>query len=456
MVDLNNHFILFVSEDKMAATIQLLEPYDADKINEKLIREWLSENKIVSGINNEAISQIASQCNESDFPVSIAKGKAPVDGIDGKITFLSEQNDEIDIDDKRSFRDIKRIPSIEVNEKIAYITDPIDGDFGYDIFGKKLPYRKARPVKMRAGKNVIYNETDKAFYSEIKGKLSVTGNRINVHNVYEVNEDLSMKTGNISFVGSIVIRGNVPTGYRVEAEGDIHVYGLVEASYLKAGGNITISEGVAGLKKAEIIAGGDINIGYINQATVEAGHNIIVNNSIMHSECVAKNHIYCHSGSIIGGTCSAGVTIEAKEVGNKMDTKTEISIGVNKAEFDLETQLEAAKRTLMSEITKLKKLGDGLERKARTGGGLTSRERILLLKQKNSLHVTKDKLAKIEQKIDSLNVNLGDEEKARLIVTRALYPNVELRFGKYQRTTDSIYKYTQVYIEDGEIEIKPL
>lgn len=216
---------------------------------------------------------------------------------------------------------------------------------------------------MRAGKNVVYNETDKAFYSEIKGKLSVTGNRINVHNVYEVNEDLSMKTGNISFVGSIIIRGNVPTGYRIEAEGDIHVYGLVEASYLKAGGNITISEGVAGLKKAEIIAGGDINIGYINQATVEAGQNIIVNNSIIHSECVAKKHIYCHSGSIIGGTCSAGVTIEAKEVGNKMDTKTEISIGVNKAEFDLETQLESAKRTLMSEITKLNKLGDGLEKR---------------------------------------------------------------------------------------------
>ena len=309
---------------------------------------------------------------------------------------------------------------------------------------------------MSAGKNVVYRTEDQSFYSEIKGKLSVTGNKIHVHNTYEINEDLSMKSGNINFVGSVVIRGNVPTGYRVEAEGDIHIYGLVEASYIKAGGNVTIIEGVSGLKKAEIYADGDIKIGYINQAKVEAGQNVIAQNSIMHSECVAKQHIYCHSGSIIGGSCSAGVTIEANEVGNKMHTKTEITIGVDKSQFDLESQFTAARKTLISEIEKLRKLGEGLENKAKVGGGLSSKERIFLLKQKNTLQMTKNKLAKIEEKIDSLKVNLGDEEKARLIVKKVLYPNVDLQFGKYRRTTDSTHKFTQVYIEDGEIQINSL
>lgn len=456
MLDLNDHFMLLVSDDQMAATVQMIEPYDANTINEQAIRDWLKANKITYGINKDAIKQIATQFDESIFPISIAKGKVPVDGIDGKITFVTEQSDSINIDDKRNFRDIKRIPSLEENEKIAVLIPPIDGKTGSNISGKKLPYRKAKSVRVQAGKNVVFKAEDQSFYSEINGKLSVAGNKIHVHNTYEINEDLSMKSGNIDFVGSVVIRGNVPTGYRVEAEGDIHIHGLVEASYIKAGGNVTITEGISGLKKGEIYAEGDINIGYINQAKLESGQSINVQNSIMHSECVAKEHIYCQSGSIIGGSCSAGVTIVANEVGNKMDTRTEISIGIDKGQYDLESQFNAARNTLISEISKLNKLGESLENKAEIGGGLSSKERIFLIKQKNTLQVTKNKLAMIEDKINALTVNIGDEEKARLIVKKTLHPNVDLRFGKYRRTTDSDHKFTQVYIEDGEITIKSL
>lgn len=456
MLDLNDHFMLLVSDDQMAATVQMIEPYDANTINEQAIRDWLKANKITYGINKDAIKQIATQFDESIFPISIAKGKVPVDGIDGKITFVTEQSDSINIDDKRNFRDIKRIPSLEENEKIAVLIPPIDGKTGSNIFGKKLPYRKAKSVRVQAGKNVVFKAEDQSFYSEINGKLSVAGNKIHVHNTYEINEDLSMKSGNIDFVGSVVIRGNVPTGYRVEAEGDIHIHGLVEASYIKAGGNVTITEGISGLKKGEIYAEGDINIGYINQAKLESGQSINVQNSIMHSECVAKEHIYCQSGSIIGGSCSAGVTIVANEVGNKMDTRTEISIGIDKGQYDIESQFNAARNTLISEISKLNKLGESLENKAEIGGGLSSKERIFLIKQKNTLQVTKNKLAMIEDKINALTVNIGDEEKARLIVKKTLHPNVDLRFGKYRRTTDSDHKFTQVYIEDGEITIKSL
>lgn len=456
MLDLNDHFMLLVSDDQMAATVQMIEPYDANTINEQAIRDWLKANKITYGINKDAIKQIATQFDESIFPISIAKGKVPVDGIDGKITFVTEQSDSINIDDKRNFRDIKRIPSLEENEKIAVLIPPIDGKTGSNIFGKKLPYRKAKSVRVQAGKNVVFKAEDQSFYSEINGKLSVAGNKIHVHNTYEINEDLSMKSGNIDFVGSVVIRGNVPTGYRVEAEGDIHIHGLVEASYIKAGGNVTITEGISGLKKGEIYAEGDINIGYINQAKLESGQSINVQNSIMHSECVAKEHIYCQSGSIIGGSCSAGVTIVANEVGNKMDTRTEISIGIDKGQYDIESQFNAARNTLISEISKLNKLGESLENKAEIGGGLSSKERIFLIKQKNTLQVTKNKLAMIEDKINALTVNIGDEEKARLIAKKTLHPNVDLRFGKYRRTTDSDHKFTQVYIEDGEITIKSL
>lgn len=456
MLDLNDHFIVLISEDQMAASIQLLENDHMGEMTEQDIRDWLKSMKVTFGLNEESIKKITSEFDSSLFPIKIAQGEEPEHGIDGTIDFVCDRDDYFNIDEKRDFRDIKRIPSLEENEKIAVITDPIQGKAGYNIFGKKLPFKKARPVKMKAGKNVIFNKEENTFYATVVGKLSVTGHQINVHDTYEINEDLSMKTGNINFVGSVIIRGNVPAGYRVEAEGDIHIYGLVEAGFIKAAGNVTITEGIAGLKKGTIYAGGDVKIGYINQAKVEAENNIIVQNSMMHSHCVAKEHIYCHSGSIIGGVCSAGISIQANEVGNKMDTKTEISIGVDQEQFQQESQFNSAKKTLLNEINKLKTLGDNLERKAKTSHGLSSKERILLLKQKNTMQVTKGKLTKIEEQIESLKVQIGDEDKARLIVKKAIYPNVDLRFGKYQKTTDTTYKYTQVYIEEGEIEIKSL
>src|SRR5699024_7083456 len=113
-------------------------------------------------------------------------------------------------------------------------------------------------------------------------------NAIEVHEVYQVDETLSMKTGNLDFVGSIVIRSDVPTGYIVRAGGDIKVFGIVEAAEVHAGGSLFISEGLAGLQKGTITAGGDIHIGYINQGKAEAGDSIYVENSILHSECIAK------------------------------------------------------------------------------------------------------------------------------------------------------------------------
>lgn len=456
MAAISEFLKVLISEDQMYATIRLLEPYEPNQFTEEKIREWLKTEKVVFGIDEKILKEIATTFNEKLFPARIASGFLAEHGIDGQIDFVCDREDSFTADEKQSFRDVMKIPAVAEGEKIAQITLPTDGKPGMNVSGKELKNKKGKPVRYIPGKNVKYIDDDLAFYSEHVGKLSVGGNKINVFDTYEISEDLSMKTGNIKFQGSVVIRGNVPTGYEVIADGDIQINGLVEASLIKAGGSVTITEGIAGLQKGKVIAAHNVNVGYINQAIIEAGQNIIVKNSIMHSECLANGHIYCESGNIIGGVCSAGITIEVKDVGNKMDTKTEIAIGVNQKAFLLEEKLLQARETLEEEVKKLKALGVGLERKAKLSNGLSSKERILLLKQKNTLQVTEKKLEKINQQITDLNVGLGDEEKARLLVKGTLYPNVSLSYGKYQHTTTKNYKFTQVFIEDGEIKIEPL
>ncbi|SDB88919.1 hypothetical protein SAMN05421734_102193 [Pelagirhabdus alkalitolerans] len=456
MEAIKDYFELLVSEDYMSASVQMRQEYDPADLTKDEFISWLKSEKITYGLNQQSIDLIVNTCSEDIFPINVAQGTEPIHGIDGKIDYVCDQDNYFDEDEKRDFRDVKKIPSLEEGEKIAILTDPVKGKSGHTIFGKKLPAKKGKPIKLRPGKNVRYDEESKTFFATEVGQLSVGSSKINVFNTYEVSQDLSMETGNVSFVGSVIVRGNVPAGYRVEADGDVHIYGLVEAGHIEAGGNVVITEGIAGLKKGSIKANGDVTIGYINQAHVHAEHNINVQNSIMHSQCVAKQHIYCQSGSIVGGSCSAGKTIEAKDIGNKMDTKTEVAIGVDQEQFQLETKLNAAKDTLISEIEKLKTLGQNLEEKAKKTGGLSSKERIFLIKQKNTLQQTEGKLDQINERIESLHVQIGDEDRAKLIVKGTLHENVDLCFGKYQQTTTKPYKFSQVFIEEGEISISPL
>ena len=73
--------------------------------------------------------------------------------------------------------------------------------------------------------------------------------KINVFPVYEVNGDVDYNTGNIDFVGTIVIRGNVRSGFKVKADGDIRIIGSVEGAELEAAGSIEISAGIIGQNK---------------------------------------------------------------------------------------------------------------------------------------------------------------------------------------------------------------
>lgn len=58
-------------------------------------------------------------------------------------------------------------------------------------------------------------------------------------------ENVGATTGNIDFIGSVYVKGDVQSGFKVSATDDIIVDGLVEGS-LEAGGNIILRNGMKG------------------------------------------------------------------------------------------------------------------------------------------------------------------------------------------------------------------
>ncbi|WP_054859484.1 FapA family protein [Gracilibacillus sp. JCM 18860] len=110
------------------------------------------------------------------------------------------------------------------------------------MFGNPIRQKKGVGVRTKAGKNVEIEEETNVFVATAEGQLSITTKFIHVFPLYELSGDLSLETGNIDFVGSVTIRGNVGTGYSVKAKGDLFISGLVEGgAFLQAGGEILLS-----------------------------------------------------------------------------------------------------------------------------------------------------------------------------------------------------------------------
>ncbi|MGM8211728.1 DUF342 domain-containing protein [Virgibacillus sp. W0430] len=452
---LKKYFKITVAQDKLTAEIHIFENYAEidEHLNEKALRQFLQEENILYGIIEPAIQQVLSKPQSKEFPLKIAEGKSEVNGIDGKLEYMVNFNSEIKKTPNWNFRDVMRIPSVNKGDKIATIVEPTMGRPGKDVYGNKRRARQGKPVLIKAGKNVTLNPDDHTFYANSEGQVSVTTRNIHVHSVYELKESLSMKVGNIDFVGSVIIHGDVPTGYSIKAKGDIKIFGMVEAASLMAEGSIFVSEGMAGLKTGSLQAGENVHIGYLNQGIVTAGDTIYVENSILHSECTAENNVFCQQGNIIGGSLSVGGTVEAKDVGNRMNTKTEVYFGINKLESEKEKSLLAKKLELEETLSKLKIIGSNLEKQQSKDN---PKLRITLLRQRHSFNKITAQLDEINRELEQMDSQLGKGQDSKLIVKGVLYPSVIVAFGKYKRTIDKNHHYVQVKVVEKEISLAPI
>src|SRR5699024_3357382 len=329
MIDIDNMFKITIKKNQMKAEIWYNEEniahIEKSVISEAELDRFLQKNNIVYGIIEENKQRLLTEKSPDAFPILIAQGKGKADGKDGKIVYEMDMSTDVDRSDGWDFREVMRIPTVKRGEKLATLIPPEKGTNGKTVTGKTIFAKAGKPYVMRVGKNVVFNDKDQSYYAVEEGQASVSGNSIRVDSVFEVPEDVSMKTGNIDFVGTIIIRGDVPTGFTIKATGDIKVFGLVEAATIIAEGSVFISEGIAGLKTGTIEAGKDVQVGYINQGIVSAGRSIFAENSILHSECTAKENIICQRGNVIGGTLTAGQLIEVKDAGNRMKTANRIA-----------------------------------------------------------------------------------------------------------------------------------
>ncbi|MCH1623758.1 FapA family protein [Fredinandcohnia quinoae] len=451
-----NDFDLNISKDRLTVYINLINEDKPEIVSESEINELLSSYGVTFGIKKDVIQQIASNLSVTSYPLLIAEGQPPVKGQNGylKLEVNVEGTKESLTEEVFNLRDIIKIPSVTKGQLVATIFSNTPGVPGKDVHGNEIQAIDGKPYRYRIGKNTI--ETNSRIYATLDGQVSFLNNNISVQPLFEVQGDLDLKTGNIDFIGNVTIRGNVPSGYTIKAGGDVSIYGLVEAAEIIAGGSIFISGGIVGSNKGRLIAKGDIVASYINQSHIEAGNNLEVSGSILHSHCTTKGNINSLKGSIIGGVISAGKNLQIHNIGNDLHTKTEVFVGklneIYEEEKSIQKEIEIARNDLQKLVIIAKKIAE----KYKLTSSLSPEEIGFLKRQKVTEGELIDRINDLEEKYRNIQSQINSAFESSLVVSGSLYPNVQLHFGKYQRITNQVFRGVCIKLLNKEITISAL
>jgi len=446
---------LIISQDRMKAELVVKKPLSEEESSSfEEISDFLLRKGIVSGLKEEALKG-SRDILEKPGSYLVAQGRPPIRGKDGwvKIFFQEEVVKEfLGEEDGVNLFGVTRVPEVRPGDLLAEVMPPEEGEPGEDIFGNPVPPLKGKEAKVVAGKNTRLSEDGKRVFATIAGRPQLIGNRVAVYPVFEVRGDVDATTGNITFVGSVVIRGDVRSGFAVEAEGDIEVWGVVEAASLSAGGHIRIGKSFVGSGTGVVRASGDVNVRILENATIIAGGNVFVEEAALHSNvsCGGNLIVSGKRGLLVGGQVRAGGWLWAKVIGSPMGTKTLVEVGVSP---ELREEYNRTKKELKKvecELSQTEKALSLLLRKKAQGVDLGVKFKEMLAKLKATYDLLGKKRELLQKRLSEIEEELGQRE-GKVLAEEKVYPQVRITIGNLTYIVREEIPYASFEVKGGEI-----
>lgn len=459
----NGEAITYVDKDKMKAYLEITPPTgEGVPCNLDSVKAALAEANIVYGIDESKLEEALKQMNWGQ-KILVAEGLPAVDGQNAVVTLkyldidkkLAPTQDE---QGKVDYRNMDLVHNVRRGEELAIRTPPVPGIKGIDIHGRELIPRAGKDLNLPKGKNTVCNADNTSLYATIDGHITMIDRKMTVQPVFELNGDVDFSSGNIDFIGDVVIRGSVSSGFTVRAAGNIEVTGFIEGAEVIAGGSITVKGGIKSSYKGIVKAEESISVRFVENSKLEAGKDVIVREAIMQSFVRAGGNVIVsdRKATIVGGLIQAAHTVEAKTLGSQLATQTNIEVGVNpyhREEYQnlLKNRNEAKKH--------LDIVNNNLQNYQRAGYNmqdLSEAKRMALIKMLDEFKSLKSSMAEQEVRIRLLEEELHRASSARVRALEIVYPGVKISIGSAIYPINDAIKYTQFVLEDGEVRLRPL
>ncbi|MCR4321729.1 MAG: FapA family protein [Candidatus Brocadiaceae bacterium] len=457
--DKTKFFAIKVSDDHMKVylTVKPFAQKDID-INLNDVLQTLQSRSISFGIKEDVIKTTLDEVKQENISVEnvlIAEGDHAINGEDGRLEFLFNVDKKIKPQEgahgKVDFHELSMVENVEKEQPLVKLIDSTPGTPGKNVYGKMVNPVHGKPCVLPIGENTkVSNKDTKLLVSCIDGIVKYVGGVVSVKSCYAVEKDVDFSTGNITSKGTVVVKGNVRSGFILDAGGDVEVWGTVEDSMIKSKGNVLVKGGFIGSGKGKIEADGDVTIYFARNQTIVATNVIILREAV---DCTiyAKNTVKAHGDkiSIGGGITTAGAMIEVESLGSKNEVHTDVEAGIDytahQSQMSTRKEISGLKAVLKTVDKELNTLHAIKKAKGELPAQYTNTFDHLLSRREELVKKLKDFAS-----VEILPVNEG----AKVVVNKVVHPGVEITIGEPTMTILEECKKATFYLSGDEIKIK--
>ena len=432
--------ILQVSADQMKVSLVLKDGAgidDGPRPTLSLVKGALTQRGILGSFEEDAVSTALDAYFDDgvEQEIILVQGVPAQDGEAGRMETLVDLEPTLPDPDaigKIDFKTFTFFKTIRKGERIARNIPPAPGAPGYDVFGNPiLPETRLYP-EVKLGKNTEPDPGNPEFViASCAGKIALSDGVPHVVDTLQVSKDISLKTGNISFPGSIDVQGDVRDNLAIEAKGDIDISGVVEDGIVTSDGAIIVKGGFTGTGKGVIKSkSSSVTIGYIRNQRIESHSNIIVYNEVMNATLMARKSIQMKSGShsVVGGSLTAYSSIEIFNAGNESGMKTFLEVG---RDFEVAAEIKA-KRALLEEIRVdfdfLEKSLSRLASLIKWEGGMNPENRLLAQRVKGVMQSLAERMTSLKGELNDLESRLFNTADCYIAIRGTAFPGTVLRY----------------------------
>lgn len=428
------------------------------KLDEAEIRAQLSKKGICFGVDS---SQIKKYLETRDYCTSfvVAKAQPPVEGRDASIEYTfntdNTKKPKLNEDGSVDFHQLDTLSCVDKDQVLAILTPAVHGTPGTDVLGRPIKPKKVNIKFLKQSKNTKVSPDGTKLVSLVSGHAVLTDGQVFVSDTYMVPANVDASTGDIDYNGNVNVEGNVNTGYKVHATGDIIVNGIVEGAELVADGQIILKRGIQGMGKGLLKAGTNVIAKFIESAEVVA-KGYIQTEAIMHSKVTAGAEITVRGkkGFISGGTIKSGRFIEAKTAGSVMGTQTYIEVGENIALADEMKALGSERMKLSNDIDTANKIIAFISKKIKDREPISPEK----MTQFQQLGASKTQMQKrieaIDDRMDQISALLENYTNGYILVDDVIYPGCKVTISNVASFIHAETKHCRLVRDGADIRVK--
>lgn len=447
------HSIVELSADpnNTTAFISFTKPENGgvDITYEKILSA-LGEKHISFGIMENDLREAVEKKRYNEN-ICAARWLPPEDGVDGKVTYLFKTNSVIaPTEDEHGIVDYKNlgiVNNITKGTTIATITLPTEGKPGKNILGMPVPQKKGVEARVNASKGTSLVNNNTELIAACDGNLRFANGAFMVDEELIIAEDVGASTGNIDFIGNVIIRGNVMEGFRVSSKKNITVNGSAVGAELCADGDVIVRTGCI---NSTISSKGNIRSGFFENSRITCENNV-EGGSFVGGEVFAEGSISATGkGIMVGGKYTALENIEAGTIGSENYTKTLVSLGNNAVLSEERDILVRSIAEMEDKSDQLGKILEMLTEQAKKAKLPPEREQLKAEALRNKLKLQME-IKKSKLRIEQIDESLMVAQQLTVSVRKAIYPGVTLRINSCVKLVNEVNSHCRATIVDGDI-----